>query len=234
MEMVNTSLSPRATRAHALKNCLAVVHAVNRLLESELSEASRERLSRSEKAVQRMLAIIREDLTDGRCADPAGSRFLSAEDVLREVIARVEDRAQAGRVELVAQAGTGGVVGDGPELTEAFANVTLNAIEATPAGGMVVMTTQELPDGSQVWAVRDGGPGIPAHIAERLGTPFLSSRKAGGSGVGLALVRHAIERHGGQIHFRVLDGSGTVVSMRLPGAALDAIAVSERRSASGF
>jgi signal transduction histidine kinase len=115
-----------------------------------------------------------------------------------------------------------------------LANVALNAIEATPAGGTVVVATHELPDGSQVWAVRDTGPGIPAHVAQRLGTPFVSSRKVGGSGVGFALARHAVERHGGQIRIHTREGSGTVVSMRLPGAAADAITVDEHRAASGF
>jgi signal transduction histidine kinase len=232
---MKASLSSRAVRAHALKNCLAVVHAVNRLLESELREVSRERLSRSEAAVQRMLAILDEDLSadEGRGA-AAGSGFVSAEDVLRSVVARVEDRAEAGQVALVAQAGTGGVIGDGPELIEALANVVLNAIEATPTCGSVHVTTQALPDGSQVWAVRDTGPGIPAQVVPHLGTPFVSSRKVGGSGVGFALVQRAVERHGGQIHVSSIKGSGTLVSMRLPTASPDAPPVNVPVLASGF
>jgi hypothetical protein len=47
MSIALSTPSSRAARAHALKNCLAVVRAVNRLLESDLSERSRERLARS-------------------------------------------------------------------------------------------------------------------------------------------------------------------------------------------
>ena len=153
--------SPRAARAHALKNCLAVVRAVNRLLESEVSERSRERLARSQDAVDRMLAIIQEELTSESRPAARDPGYVSTEGTLRDVVARVEDRAQAGRVELFVQAGPGGVAGDGSELTEAFSNVVLNAIEATPPGGAVLVSTHELVDGSQVWAVRDTGPGIP-------------------------------------------------------------------------
>src|SRR5579859_4810640 len=130
MNTALTSPSPRATRAHALKNCLAVVHAVNRLLESEVSERARERISRSEEAVRRMLCLIQEDLGDRRVNGPAWS-YVSAEAVLRAVVVRVEDRAQTGRVELIVQAGTGGLAGEPAELVEALANVVLNAIEAT-------------------------------------------------------------------------------------------------------
>ena len=227
MSIALSTPSPRAARAHALKNCLAVVRAVNRLLESDVSERSRERLARSQDAVDRMLAIIQEELTpDSRPAarDPG---YISTESVLRDVVARVEDRAHAGRVELFVHAGPGGVAGDGSELTEAFSNVVLNAIEATPPGGAVLVSTHELVDGSQVWAVRDTGPGIPEDVRHRLGTPFVTSRK-GGSGVGFALARQIVEQHGGQLHVRTIEGSGTVVSMRLPALAPDAFA--EERS----
>ena len=232
MTIASSSPSPRAARAHALKNCLAVVRAVNGLLESDVSDRSRERLARSQDAVDRMLAILQEELTaDSRPAarDPG---YVSSEGMLRDVVARVEDRAQAGRVELFVQAGPGGVTGDGSQLTEAFSNVVLNAIEATPPGGAVRVSTHELVDGTQVWAVRDTGPGIPEDVRQRLGTPFVTSRK-GGSGVGFALARHVVEQHGGQLHVRTIQGSGTVVSMRLPAPAPDPFAQEQSRAASG-
>jgi len=191
MSIALSTPSPRAARAHALKNCLAVVRAVNRLLESDVSERSRERLARSQDAVDRMLAIIQEELTaDSRPAarDPG---YVSTADMLREVVARVEDRALAGRVELFVQAGPGGVGGDGSELTEAFSNVVLNAIEATPPGGVVLLSIHELVDGQ------------------------------------------IVERHGRQLDVRTFEGSGTVVSMRLPALAPDAFAEEQSRATSG-
>lgn len=230
MNFALSSPSPRAARVHALKNCLAVVRAVNRLLESDVSERSRERLARSQDAVDRMLAIIQEELTADSRPAARGPGYVSTEAVLREVVARVEDRAQAGQVELRVQPGTGVVAGDGSELTEAFSNVVLNAIEATPPGGAVQVSTHELLDSSQIWAVRDTGPGIPAHVQQRLGVPFVTSRQ-GGSGVGFALARQIVERHGGQLRVRTAEGSGTVVSIRLP--APDAFAEVQPRAASG-
>jgi signal transduction histidine kinase len=233
MDIALSSPSPRAARAHALKNCLTVVRAVNRLLESDVSERSRERLARSQEAVNRMLAILQEELTAESRPAARDPGYVSAEGMLRDVAARVEDRAQTGRVELFVQAGSGGVVGDGPELTEAFSNVVLNAVEATPPGGAVLLATHELVDGSQVWAVRDTGPGIPQDVRQRLGTPFVTSCK-GGSGVGFALARQIFERHGGQLHVRTIEGSGTVVSIRLPGLLRDGLADGQPLAASGY
>jgi signal transduction histidine kinase len=217
MSLGLSSPSRRHARAHALKNCLAVVRAVNRLLESDLSERSRERLARSQDAVDRMLAIIQEELTADSWPAIREPGYVSSEGMLRDVIARVEDRAQAGRVELLVQAGPGGVVGDGSELTEAFGNLVLNAVEATPPGGAVEVSTHERADSSQVWAVRDTGPGIPEDVRQRLGTAFATSRE-GGSGVGFALARQVVERHGGKVHLCTTEGAGTVVSILLPAA----------------
>jgi signal transduction histidine kinase len=215
MQTELTSPSPRAARAHALKNCLAVVSAINRLLEPELSERSRERMQRSQDAVKRMLALIQDDMVAARPPATCKRAFVSAEEVFRAVVARVEDRAQAGRVELVVRTGPGGVVGDGAELAEALTNIVLNAIEATPPGGAVFVTTLELADGSQVWAVRDTGPGISEHVRDGLGLPFVTGRR-GGTGLGLAVARQTFEQHGGQLHIRSIQGSGTLVSTRLP------------------
>jgi signal transduction histidine kinase len=221
MQTALTSPSPRAARAHALKNCLAVVSAINRLLEPELSERSRERMERSQDAVERMLALIRDDLAADRLPVTCKRTFVSAEEILRAVVARVEDRAQAGRVGLIVRAGPGGVVGDGAELAEALTNIALNAIEATAPGGGVLVTTLALSDGSQVWAVRDTGSGIPEHVKDRLGLPFVTGRR-GGSGLGLAVARQTFEQHGGQLDIRSIPGSGTLVSTRLPPFAEEA------------
>jgi signal transduction histidine kinase len=112
-------------------------------------------------------------------------------------------------------------VGDGAELAEALTNIVLNAIEATPPGGAVHVTTLELSDGSQVWAVRDPGPGIPEHVRDRLGLPFVTGRR-GGTGLGLAVARQTFEQHGGQLYIRSISGSGTLVSTRLPPSAKEA------------
>src|SRR5258708_9533531 len=96
MSIADWSPSPRAGRAHALKNCLAVVRAVNRLLEPDLTERSRERLARSQDAVDRMLGIIQEELAPApRPAVPDLGHF-SVDRLLHDGVARVQDAAQAG------------------------------------------------------------------------------------------------------------------------------------------
>jgi signal transduction histidine kinase len=206
------SLTSRAVRAHAIKNCLAVIHAVQHLIALEVTGESRDRLGRAQDAVLRMRALLAEDVVSAR---GAAEDYCGAEDVVRAVVARVEDRAEAGSVELFVRCGSGGVRGVREDLVEALANVVLNAIEVTPAQAAVFITTCEASDGAQLWTVRDMGPGIPADVLARLGSPIVSS-KDGGWGLGVAVARAIVGRHGGLLRFESSPSSGTVVSMWLP------------------
>jgi signal transduction histidine kinase len=205
----------RALRAHALKNCLAVVSAVNKLVERELSEISRERMARSHEAVRRMGALLAEDLEVEGEQSATNHAFVCSEDIVRAVVARVEDVAEAAGTTLVVHAGAGGVIGDAVGLAEALGNIVLNAIQATPVGGVVLVATYECPDRSQLWVVQDTGRGMSAEDRARLGTQ-VSSCRPGGSGLGFAAARELVERHGGITRVDSSIGAGTVVSIWLP------------------
>jgi signal transduction histidine kinase len=208
------SLPARALRAHAIKNCLSVVKAINKLVEPELCEASRRRMERSHEALKRMLVLLDQDLVveGGESTELA---FVSADEVIRSALARVEDVAEAAAVDLFVLAGPGGVVGDAAALAEALSNVVLNAIQATSSGGAVFLSTYERPDSSQLWMVQDTGRGMSEEILAQLGTPGFSRRR-GGSGLGVAGTREIVRRHGGQTRVESQAGSGTVVSIWLP------------------
>ena len=141
--------------------------------------------------------------------------FASVEDVVRAVVDRVEDVAEAAGVQLVVHVGPGGVTGDAGDLAEALGNIVLNAIQATAAGGAVFIHTYDRPDGSQLWAVEDTGCGMSNEAMARLGSPGFSLR-SGGSGLGLASARAIIGRHGGVTEVESKPGAGTLVTIWLP------------------
>lgn len=100
----------------------------------------------------------------------------------------------------------------------ALDNLLDNALKFTHAGDRIEVRAAE--DGRQITIeVVDTGPGIPedelAHVGEEL---FRGKAAYGrpGSGLGLALVRTVVERHGGRLNIRSLPGKGTVVSIQLP------------------
>jgi signal transduction histidine kinase len=66
--------------------------------------------------------------------------------------------------------------------------------------------------------VRDHGPGVPAEIRDRLFDPYVTA-KAGGTGLGLALVRQTIENHGGTIRLEDTPGGGATFVVELGSGA---------------
>jgi signal transduction histidine kinase len=95
------------------------------------------------------------------------------------------------------------IQGDAARLQQVLWNLVSNAIKFTPAGGRVTMTAREADGGVQL-SVRDTGIGIEAdflpHVFERFRQADSSTTRAhGGIGLGLAIVRHLVELHGGSI-----------------------------------
>jgi signal transduction histidine kinase len=99
-------------------------------------------------------------------------------------------------------------------------NLLTNAIKFTPAGGHIDVVVRV--DGGRVMlSVRDTGIGIPAHELPRLGRPFEQvcgdpMLAKSGTGLGLALVRALVEKHGGQLRIDSEEGVGTQVSVDFP------------------
>lgn len=98
---------------------------------------------------------------------------------------------------------------------QALLNLTLNALNAMPEGGELILTTRREPPGRAVLEVLDTGVGIPPESRDRVFDAFYSTRP-GGSGLGLPTVRRIVEAHGGTIGLESEPGKGTKFTIRLP------------------
>jgi signal transduction histidine kinase len=177
------------------------------------------------RSVDRMAAIVSRLL--GLARDTAGADTLHAEPVRVDAVAAgvVRDTAQLAshRQVTVRLAPVPAVItGDGGRLTEALTNVVVNAIQYNRSGGTVAVEVRR--DAAEVAIdVHDTGIGIPSGDCERIFEPFYRadaarSRDAGGAGLGLAVTRAIVERHGGRIACTSEPGAGTTISIRLPAA----------------
>jgi two-component system OmpR family sensor kinase len=125
------------------------------------------------------------------------------------------------------------IEGDGDLLFIALQNLVANAVKFSAAGDTVEVRASE--DGSWLLLeVADTGAGIPQDEIGEVWQELARGRAARslpGTGIGLALVRVVVTRHGGQVAIRSRDGQGTVVSIRLPvpGRAGTAPAVTDLR-----
>jgi two-component system sensor histidine kinase BaeS len=109
------------------------------------------------------------------------------------------------------------IVGDADRLEQAIQNLAANALRHTPDGGEIRLTAEHVGN-EVVLTVRDNGAGIPSehlpHIFDRFYKADAARKAAGGSGLGLSIVKAIIERHGGTITAR--NDNGAVFEIRLP------------------
>jgi two-component system nitrogen regulation sensor histidine kinase GlnL len=118
------------------------------------------------------------------------------------------------------------LVGDPDRLTQVFLNLTRNALQALEGRGNLVFETRVTlsrrlagPNGDSVptvlVTVADDGPGIAPEILDKVTTPLFTTRR-GGTGLGLALARHWVARHGGFLRIESTPGEGTKIRVALP------------------
>jgi signal transduction histidine kinase len=99
-------------------------------------------------------------------------------------------------------------------LRRAFSNILRNAAEACGEQGDLEITAAPDNGGGVRIEIRDHGPGVPASMAERVFDPYFTA-KAGGTGLGLALVKQTIEMHGGTITLTETPGGGATFLVRM-------------------
>jgi two-component system, OmpR family, sensor kinase len=129
----------------------------------------------------------------------------------------------------------GTLLADPDRVAQALRNLARNAIEHTDDGeGLVRLQVEALPGDRIRFSVLDDGPGIPIEERERVFERFHRidagrSRKSGGAGLGLAIVRAIAEAHGGEVRADERpDAPGAAVELVLPGFQAAAVTLSQR------
>ena len=119
------------------------------------------------------------------------------------------------------------IQGNEDELKQVFLNLVKNAVEASPEGGQVKITTQfssnyvlRKPQGSPpthsiIVEITDSGPGMNDEIIKNIFTPFFTTKKRG-TGLGMVVSLKIIENHNGKIKVNSKTGVGTTVQVFLP------------------
>lgn len=104
---------------------------------------------------------------------------------------------------------------DAEQITQVFVNVLANAVDASPEGGDLTVTSSLVPSGGWRCRVHNDGPPIPPDLLPRVFELFFTT-KPGASGVGLALCQRIVADHGGNIGLESAADSGTTVTITLP------------------
>lgn len=212
-DLVARSSLPQEAREH-----------VERLINEDIAEALRylqTAVLRASHIIDALLRLARVGRVEYR------SQRVNVQELVQRVVDAMHGSIRA-RSASVSVRPLPAVWGDPTALEQVFANLVGNALNyLDPAReGRVEIGTAPAPPGVeslQIFYVRDNGLGIPEVALPRLFQAFqrMHGNVAPGEGIGLALVRRVVERHGGRVWVESQEGEGTTFYLSLP----DALAV---------
>jgi two-component system cell cycle sensor histidine kinase/response regulator CckA len=216
--------------AHDISNQLLVIMGYSDMLRERLAEdESAAHWTQSiRKAAEGVSQHIRRliSFTRGRRGQFSSLDFHS---LVRQVAERVKPDHPLVQIRLRLEAGMSRMWGDAGRLEDALHNICLNACEAMPRGGVLLLTTSNLlPEGATregavgtpthlQLLVRDTGGGMSQEVLERIFDPFFTTRKKeGGTGLGLSSAWSCIRGHRGSIDAESQPGAGSQIRILLP------------------
>jgi two-component system, NtrC family, sensor histidine kinase HydH len=207
--------------AHEVRNPLATLKTTVQALERLERDAQRSSLLHDMAGeIDRMARTMGEILAFGRPRPPERID-VRVREVARRLHALVETEAQQREVGFALQGDLDlSVLVDFDHLLQITMNLALNALQATPPGGLVTLRCYRTEDQVAI-EVHDTGAGIPADQLREVFEPFYTT-KPGGTGLGLSISRLLAELNGGTLSLESNPGQGTTARLLLPGGVRDA------------
>ena len=207
-----------ATVAHEVKNPLSAIKSIAQVMREDeaLNEQHARDLSLIVGETDRLSKSVTQLLSFARNQPPAAIPCDAAE-LVRSVAALFRADAEERRISLQCHAASSGELNgvQTAAVRDALSNLVLNALQATPASGVVKVETS-LVDQAITFLVSDSGPGISAELQARIWEPFFTTRQRG-TGLGLAIVRKRMEEAGGSARLLTSsNGGGARFELRIP------------------
>ena len=215
--------------SHELRSPLASVKAMVETLDGgalEEQQVARDFVRRIHGEIDRMSGMV-EDLLDlARLESEQEALRLNPVDLkplLEEIKASFQEQADANEigVDVTVPDVLPGVLGDEDRLRQVLANLLDNALKFTQKQGRVMLSANV--EGQMVKvSVRDSGIGIPEEHLPYIFERFYKvdrSRRDHGSGLGLSIVKHIVQAHGGEVGVESREGEGSTFSFTVPRAA---------------
>ena len=186
-------------------------------------QAAKDFLNRIDSEVDRLTQLVAE-LTELSRIETGGAELklepLNINDLVEEVTAQLSPQAERGKLVVVKELATDlpPVPADKARIRQVMVNLLHNAIKFTGAGGQITVSTRKQGELVTV-AIADTGRGISSddlpHVFERFYKGD-RARTGEGTGMGLAIAKHIVEAHGGDIRAESREGKGSTFSFSLP------------------
>ena len=191
-----------ASIAHEVNNPIAVMQGNLDLMRETLGAqgaAVRDELRLMDEQIERMRLIVTQLLQYARPTEYAGyTETLNANQLVDDCLVLVQHLLAKTGIEVKRDLRAQRTAGfNRQELQQIVINLMINAIQAMPQGGVLRLSTRDLPDGVAL-SVEDSGPGLSPEVMERLFRPFFTT-KNDGNGLGLWISVGLVERYGGSL-----------------------------------
>ncbi len=205
-----------AAMSHEVRTPLGILRSSANVLQREpqLSKEGHEVLGFIISETERLNNLVSSLIDAARPRLPAFTEVnLSALAI--KCIAMLSAQAQTKNVQLDCHADQDYLIkADSEQMTQVLMNLLINAILMLPNHGKVEVGITALQDTIQL-TIADNGPGIPAGSQAQIFEPFFTQR-AGGVGLGLAVVRHIVHAHQGEISYSPSQQGGAQFTITLP------------------
>ncbi len=229
LELAAAAVRKAEERATAGQLALEVIHEIKNPLEAlghliylalqdaDSPEAVQKYMSLAEEQMNLLRDVASQTLGFARSAKDAREVEGAA---LAQAALRIHQRTlDAKQIHLITHFPPGAVAKVYPsEMLQVLSNLIVNALDALPPAGRLQLRVRKA-GGEIHFVIADNGHGIPHEHVERLFQPFFTTKDDRGNGLGLALSKGIVERHGGKIRIRssVRPGrSGTIFRVSLP------------------
>jgi len=184
----------------------------------EMTQDLIDQAERSQKIVRNLLDFARE--TEIR------AEHLNVRELLDDTLKLASNQIKLAKVKVRVEAPSSlpPIYGDRQQLRQVILNLVLNAIDAMPKGGALLLSAASSSERDHLEIkVEDTGTGIPAHVLPKIFDPFFTTKtNTAGTGLGLSVSLGIIRSHGGDIRVNTDAGKGTCFTLLMPTAQIPA------------
>lgn len=218
-----------ANISHELRTPLTHIKGYTELLSEEslgtINDEQRQAFTVMERAIHRLETMINDLISFSVAGGDIALHItpFSAGSLCTNVLALFQARqdGRAERIETRIEESLPLILGDAEKITWVTQQLLDNALKFTPAAGRVALSARRIEGNRVRIAVADSGIGIPPEKLEEIFEPFhqldaSTTRKFGGTGLGLALVRRILEAHRTTVRVESEPGRGSIFSFTLP------------------
>lgn len=205
--------------AHEVNNPLASISSLIQMMQAKenLDERTKENLKLISTQISRITQVTK-DMMDFARVRPAAKSAVDINEIIKTSLrlASFDKSFQRLKQQKNLQENLPKVFADGDQLQQVFLNLFLNARDAMPDGGELLVKTLQNNGEVQI-EVADSGIGINEQEIKKIFDPFFTTKAAGkGTGLGLAVCYGIITAHGGKIEVSANPGNGTTFIIFLP------------------